>query len=387
MTTTIGIDKMSFYTPNTYLDLANLAERDGTLLSKYHQGIGQERFSVPSHDEDIVTMAANAAATILTEADIATIDTILLATETGIDQSKAAAIYIHELLKLRPNCRAVELKQACYSATAALQLAAGYIARKPNTKVLLIASDISRYDLNTPAEATQGAAAVAMLISANPRLAILNEPSGIYTADVMDFWRPNHRNTPLVDGKLSTQIYLKASEAAYLDYLHQDGIPFAQLSQYCYHLPFSKMGQKAHERLCRLTHTEYNPETIQAGMIYNRQIGNSYTASLYLSLCSALDNRDDLADKHIGMMSYGSGCVAEYFSMTITTNYRDYRQQAQHKALLANRTALSLADYLHYWHRAEYILNEQLILPIENNGRYRLAAIKNYERRYEICNP
>lgn len=381
--TTIGIDKISFYTPNTYLDLATLAERDGIAINKFHQGIGQERFSVPSHDEDIVTMGANAAANLLTAEDIAAIDTILFATESGIDQSKAAAIYIHELLELRANCRAVELKQACYSATAALQLAAGYIARKPKAKVLLIASDISRYDLNTPAEATQGAAAVAMLISTNPRIAILNPASGTHTEDVMDFWRPNHRNTPLVDGKLSTQIYLKASEAAYQDYIAQGGIPFSELSQHCYHLPFTKMGQKAHERLCRLTNTANDPATTQAGMIYNRQIGNSYTASLYLSLCSALDHRDDLAEKNIGMMSYGSGCVAEYFSLTVSKDYQEHRLKSQHQAQLAHRTALNLADYQRYWHRPEHTPSDHTTLPEENRSRYRLVEIINHERRYQ----
>lgn len=380
--TPIGIDKISFYAPDTYLNLSLLAERDGIDPAKFHRGIGQERFAIPAHDEDAVTLAANAAAPMLTAEDIAAIDTILLATESGIDQSKAAAVYVHRLLGLRPNCRAVELKQACYSATAALQLAAGYIARNPERKALLIASDISRYDLNTPAEATQGSAACAMLIAANPRIAVLDSASGTYTEDVMDFWRPNHRNTPLVDGKLSTQIYLKASEAAYQDYAAQGGTPFAELAQYCYHLPFSKMGQKAHERLCKATGTANDPEKLDAGMLYNRQIGNSYTASLYISLCSALDYRDDLAGKRIGMMSYGSGCVAEYFSLLIQPAYLQMRAKERHQAMLAARRALSLAEYLDYWHRPEYRYDADAAISAGGGGRCRLIGIENHERRY-----
>lgn len=59
----------------------------------------------------------------------------------------------------------------------------------------MIASDVSKYELDSPGEATQGAAAVAMLVSADPPLVRVEGPSGLFTADVMDFWRPNYRAT------------------------------------------------------------------------------------------------------------------------------------------------------------------------------------------------
>lgn len=382
--TTIGIDKIAFYTPAYYLELASLAERDGIDPQKYHQGIGQDRFAVPPHDEDCVTLAANAATEILTADDIAAIDTILLATESGIDQSKAAAVYVHRLLNLRPNCRAVELKQACYSTTAGLQMACAYVATHPERKVLLIASDISRYDMHSAAEATQGSAAVAMLISTNPRIAALEGPAGCYTQDVMDFWRPNHRHTPLVDGKLSTLIYMQAAEKAWQDYQAQGGVNFNEFAQYCYHLPFSKMGIKAHQRLCKTNGVELDNSKIASGMIYNREIGNSYTAALYLSLCSALDYRDDLGGKLLGMLSYGSGCVAEYFALRIQNSYLEQRRKTQHAVLLAKRNALSLEAYNTFWHRPDFVSAQALHLPKHSQGKFRLAGIEKDERQYEL---
>lgn len=384
MTTSTGIDKISFYTPAYYLDLNDLAERDGIDPAKYHSGIGQERFAVPPHDEDIITMGANAASAILDDSDRAAIDTIMLATESSVDQSKAGAVYIQHLLGLSPHCRAFELKQACYSATAGLQLACAYVATHPNKKVLLIASDISRYDQHTPAEATQGAAAVAMLISTNPRTAVLNPISGQYIEDVMDFWRPNHRHTPLVDGKLSTQIYLKATQNAWQHYYDQGGIAFADIAAHCYHLPFSKMGIKAHQRLCKHTGVAEIAEQTAAGMKYNRDIGNSYTASLYLSLISTLDYRDDLAGKTIGMLSYGSGAVAEYFTLTVTNDYQAHRFTERHQALIANRERLDLETYNYFWHRPEHTPEEHTVLEHKNHSRYRLAEIIGYERKYVV---
>ena len=52
--------------------------------------------------------------------------------------------------------------------TAALQMACDYVRAHPEKSVLVITSDIARYTRNTSAEPTQGAASVAMLISANP---------------------------------------------------------------------------------------------------------------------------------------------------------------------------------------------------------------------------
>ena len=86
---------------------------------------------------------------------------------------KSAGLYIHKLLGLPDHARVIELKQACYGATAGLQLAKSLLANNNNLcqdntnsnnnsktktktktktnsksqKILLIASDIARYGL------------------------------------------------------------------------------------------------------------------------------------------------------------------------------------------------------------------------------------------------
>lgn len=377
----VGIDKIAFYTPKHYLDLSDLARTQGVSEQKYHVGIGQEAFSVPAHDEDVVTMAAAAADMILDEEDIACIDTVFFATESGIDQSKAAGIYVHSLLGLKANCRVVELKQACYSATFALQMAVAYVRQFSDKKVLVIASDISRYALGTPAEATQGAAAVALLISSAPRVATIEGTSGLYTQDVMDFWRPNDHDTPLVDGKFSTQVYLKATQAAWLNYQEKNQVGFADFAYFCYHLPFSKMGVKAHQMLARLNGVAEDVRHLPA-MAYGRSIGNAYTASLYLALCSLLDAKDDLAGALVGMLSYGSGCVAEFFALRLQEDYLKVRQKACHENLLRTRRRLSFDEYLHFWHRVDGFSSGNIEIEDSASGKYRLQAIRNYQRIY-----
>ena len=75
--------------------------------------------------------------------------------------------------------------------------------------MLVLAADIARYGLETSGESSQGGGAVAMVLSANPKILTIEPISGFYTRDVMDFWRPNYREEALVDGKFSCDVYLQ----------------------------------------------------------------------------------------------------------------------------------------------------------------------------------
>ena len=109
----IGIDKISFFTPHLYLDMAELAEARDVDPNKYLIGIGQSKMAVIPPTQDVVSMAANAADKILTPEDKEQIDMILFATESGIDNSKSGAVYLQRLLGFKHQVRVVELKQAC----------------------------------------------------------------------------------------------------------------------------------------------------------------------------------------------------------------------------------------------------------------------------------
>ncbi|MBT3436744.1 MAG: hydroxymethylglutaryl-CoA synthase [Oceanospirillaceae bacterium] len=389
----VGIDDISFYTANFSLDLQELAANNGSDAAKYTVGIGQERMSVPGADEDVVTMAANACVPLLEgmaqrgEGTNA-INTILFATETGIDQSKAAGVYLHSLLKLNPRCRVVELKQACYSATAALQLATAWVARKPQEKVLVVASDIARYDRQTPGEATQGCGAVAMIVSANPRLVALDPETGIHTEDVMDFWRPNYRSTALVDGKYSTKVYLRCVRSAWQDFQQQSQLQFGNFDYFCYHLPFSRMAQKAHNHLANGNAHELSAQALEdqisSSLIYNRITGNSYTAAMYIGLISLLDNTAlDLAGKRVGFFSYGSGSVGEFFTGTLVDGYQSMLHSEGHQSMLASRKPLNYAEYQTMYGFEVPVDGGDHAFAEQTNGKFRLAGISQHKRLYE----
>ncbi|MFI9406895.1 hydroxymethylglutaryl-CoA synthase [Nocardia sp. NPDC052316] len=383
----IGIHDIAFATTHYVLDLDDLARHRGVDPAKYHLGLGQDAMSIPAADEDIVTMAAAAAAPILQLHGTDNLRTVLLATETAVDQSKAAALYLHPLLNLPSTTRIVELKQACYAATAALQFAIGLITRNPADQVLIIAADIARYDLDSPGEPTQGAAAVAMLVTADPAILQLDSPSGVYSDDIMDFWRPNHRSTAVVDGELSVRTYLTATSQAWADYRNNGGRQLDEFSAFCYHLPYTAMARKAHKHLLETLGIEWPNDRIaavvDAGTRYNRTIGNSYTASLYLSLLSLLDHSSELSGRAVAFFSYGSGCVSECFSGTIRPGYRQHLRTADNQHQIAARTPISYPRYraVHTEHANPCIAD--CYFDQDTAGPYRLTEIVNDKRRYQ----
>lgn len=345
----IGIDKINFFTPPAYVDMVELAEARDVDPNKYLIGIGQEKMAVASHNYDIVAMAANAANQILTEEDKKAIDMVLFATETGVDFSKAAATWIHELVGIQPYARSLELKQACYSATAGIQLALGHIALRPESKVLVIASDIAKYGLNTGGEPTQGAGAVAMLLSANPRILAIEPESAAYTKDIDDFWRPNYSELAFVDGQYSVSAYLDTLMATWNRYKDTQNAKLSDFEAMLFHVPYTKMGRKALQAF----EDEMDEETTnrftdyyESAIVYSKAIGNIYTGSLYLSLISLLEQSEEFtAGSRIGLFSYGSGAVGEFFVGELQEGFQDNLLKAYHEELLEAREQLTVEEY------------------------------------------
>ena len=382
----IGIHDLSVATSHYVLPHQTLAAQNGSIVDKYHRGIGQRSMSVPALDEDIVTMAAEAAAPIVARHGVDRIRTIAFATETSVDQAKAAGIHVHSLLDLPSATRVVELKQACYGGTAALQFAIGLVRRDSSQQVLVIASDVSRYELGSPGEATQGAAAVAMLVSAEPALVRVEDPSGLFAADVMDFWRPNYRTTALVDGYASIAAYLQAVEGVWKDYTKQGGRALDEFSAFCYHQPFTKMAHKAHRHLLQQCGHDAEEDEITRAVghttAYNAVMGNSYTASMYVGLADLLDNADDLSDQAIGFFSYGSGSVAEFFAGTVVPGYQSHLRRETHRAAISRRRNIDYARYREIHEHSFPVDGGDHPLPRETVGPYRLAGLSGHKRIY-----
>ncbi|BAW89896.1 hydroxymethylglutaryl-CoA synthase [Staphylococcus capitis] len=385
----IGIDKINFYVPKYYVDMAKLAEARQVDPNKFLIGIGQTEMAVSPVNQDIVSMGANAAKDIITDEDKKNIGMVIVATESAIDNAKAAAVQIHNLLGIQPFARCFEMKEACYAATPAIQLAKDYLAQRPNEKVLVIASDTARYGINSGGEPTQGAGAVAMMISHEPSILTLNDDAVAYTEDVYDFWRPTGHKYPLVAGALSKDAYIKSFQESWNEYARRQGKTLSDFESLCFHVPFTKMGKKALDSIIDNA-DETTQERLKSGyedaVYYNRYVGNIYTGSLYLSLISLLETRDLKGGQTIGLFSYGSGSVGEFFSATLVDGFEKHLDIEGHKALLNNRTEVSVEEYESFFKRFDDLeFNHDIEQSDKDNDLFYLKDINDDIREYHIA--
>ncbi|CAH1852124.1 hydroxymethylglutaryl-CoA synthase [Convivina praedatoris] len=345
----VGIDQIAFYTPDYVLNLTDLAQAREIDPDKFKIGIGQDWQAVVPNYEDVVTMAVNASRKIIDADNSHQIDEVIFATESGIDNSKSAAIYLKKLLELPDYLRTIEVKQACYGGTYALMSARDYVMLHPDRKVLVVAADIARYGLNTAGEVTQGAGAIAMLVSADPQLAVINNDSVFMSREVTDFWRPLDSDTALVDGHLSTEIYLTMFVELWQKYCQKNKQTIADVSAFAFHLPYTKMGKKALNQIidqASVDQQESLTKRLLASQQYSRQVGNLYTGSVYLSLLSLLAHDDSLqAGDQVNLFSFGSGAEAELFSLTLQPDYQDLINATVLDYQLAQRQRLSVVEY------------------------------------------
>jgi len=377
----VGIEAIAVAVPRRYLAIEDLAVARGVVPAKYTVGLGAREMAVADPGEDTVALAATAAARLIraNAVDVSKIGMLIVGTETGVDHSKPVASFVQGLLQLPRTMRTFDTQHACYGGTAALMAACDWIAsgNAAGRSALVICSDIARYGLNTAGEPTQGAAAVAMLVSDRPELVEIDQGmSGTFSTDVHDFWRPLGSREALVDGHYSIDCYLDAVAGAYRTWreqatrrevLREGDTPRSELlARIAYHVPFCKMAKKAHARVRRMELEELSGAPLDAAalaleetngaasfetqvapsLMLASRIGNTYTGSLYLGIASLLHaEASELAGKRLGLFSYGSGCSSEFFSGVVGPRAAEVIARAGLDELLARRTRIDVPEY------------------------------------------
>lgn len=319
-----GIASLGIHLPPLGMRVEELARLRGVDPDKYRIGLGCDEFSLCPPGYGVIDLASEAARRALSrwDGDLSDIGLLVVGTESAVDMSRPLSAFVADRLDLRGPVRSYEVKHACYGGTLALRQALEWrlSGAARDKAALVIAADVALYEQGDPGEPTQGAGAVAFVIH-RPDVARIETVSYPWSEPAFDFYRPVGDSFPTVDGKLSLECYKRAAEQCFRMLLEGED-PEKILERFealCFHVPFPKMVRKTVIRLGEVfgwtaeKATAFFKEKVEPTMLWNKVSGNSYTASLWISVANALKGLHD--GKRIAAFSYGSGFGSELISL------------------------------------------------------------------------
>ena len=415
--TAVGIEAINVFAGGACVDVEKLARHRNLDVTRFANLLMKQK-TVPLPYEDPITFGVNAARPLIeamSPEDRDRIEMVITCTESSFDFGKSMSTYFHKILGLNRNCRLLEVKNACYSGVAGLQMAANFVLSQasPGAKALVIATDIARFmaveggDALSQdwsfAEPSGGAGAVAMIVSDVPHIFQIDVgASGYYGFEVMDTCRPVP-DSEAGDSDLSLLSYLDCFEGAFREYQKRvEGADFVETFTYlAMHTPFGGMVRGAHRDMMRKT-VRANPKAIEAdferrvmpGIAHCQRIGNIMGATTMLSLVSTIEHGNYDTPQRVGVFSYGSGCCSEFFSGIVTKEGQERVRALRIQDQLDNRYELSMDEYdrlLANSHAVKFG-TRNVVLDTEFLPRARsaqgaetlfLTQIKEFQRHYD----
>ncbi len=409
-----GIDAIAYDIAKIHLPIKDLANARNIDPDKLEKGLGLIKMTLPDAHQDAVVFGANALTRLIDDNHLnpADIARIYVGTESGIDNSKPIASFIVALMEQKYghntflHCDAVDLTFACIGAVDALQNCLDFIRLNPDKKAVVIASDIAKYDLESTGEYTQGAGAVALLVTANPRIIAIDNNWAVSTRGVFDFFKPYrtlakkditnieanepwfgnleahieiHKDQPVFDGQYSNTVYTERTREAYFSFKKLSNIQGSLYDTWegiIMHLPYAYQGRRMFSEIFALDaatplltgneeaadfanrvkeiskseeYKAFVAQKLQPAEPASSLIGNLYTGSIFMGLLSALvvkaEQGTDLEGKKFGFLAYGSGSKSKAFQGTLQSGWKAAAENARLFETLAASTVIDFETY------------------------------------------
>lgn len=387
----IGIDAIAFDVAKIHLPIKTLAKARNIEPDKLEKGLGLIKMTLPDTHQDTVVFGANALTKLIVENDINLneISRIYVGTESAIDSSKPIASFLISLIEqkfgedLLSECDVVDFTFACIGGVDALQNCIDFVTLNPSKKAIVVTTDFAKYDLNSTGEYTQGAGALAMLISTNPRIIAFENNWATSTKGVFDFFKPYrtiskneltgdennlpwfenleseieiHKDQPVFDGQYSNQCYMDRTKAAYFSFKkikNTSETVYDSWKSIIMHLPYSFQGRRMLSEIYALDasskiisgdesiadyqnklkevsksddYRNFVNQKLQPAEIASSLIGNLYTGSIFMGLLSTLahfyNTKAEISGEKFGFLAYGSGSKSKVFEGTIQPDWR-----------------------------------------------------------------
>lgn len=387
-----GIDALSFDVAKLHLPIKTLAEARKIEPEKLEKGLGLLKMTLTDAHQDSVVLAANALTKLITDhnLNLDEVARIYVGTESAIDNAKPIGSFLLDLMEQKfgentlAECDVVDFTFACIGGVDAMQNCLDFIRLNPDKKAIVVTTDIAKYDLNSTGEYTQGAGAMAMLITTNPRIIAFENNWATNTKGVFDFFKPHrtiskeaitgnnrneawfdnleaeieiHKDQPVFDGQYSNQCYMDRTRNAYFSFKKLKKTSetlYQSWNSIIMHLPYSFQGRRMLSEIYALdaqnsiisgneTPAEYQnklketsktaeyktfvDEKLMPAELASSLIGNLYTGSIFMGFLSTLSHfyntNKEITGNTFGFLAYGSGSKSKVFEGIIQDQWKE----------------------------------------------------------------
>ncbi len=278
--------------------------------------------SVPSADEDTVTMAIEAARGALARSrvDPSSIRAVWVGTESKPYAVKPSSTIVAEAIGAVPWVSAADLEFACKAGSESMQAACAYVGSGMADYALAIGMDAAQGKPGDHLELTAAAGGAAYLFGpAGDALASV-EASRSFVTDTPDFFRRQHMHYPEHGHRFTGEpSYFTHSLQASRGLLADLGRRPSDYRWAVFHQPNPKFVRRVAAEL-GFTEAQLGPGTVVD------HIGNTYSGASLLGLAAVLDVAQ--AGDRIFFCSYGSGAGSDAFSFVATDRLAAVRAEA-----------------------------------------------------------
>ncbi len=338
-----GIVSYGAYIPRYRIrpeEIGKVWGEDGVARGK---GLGIISKSVPSPDEDVITIAVEAARNALKRADIdpQDIGAIYSGSESHPYAVKPTSTVVAEAIMAAPDLTAADYEFACKAGTAALQNVLGLVESDMIKYGIAIGADTSQGAPGDPLEYSASAGGAAFLVGKEKVIARIN---GIYsyTTDTPDFWRREGQPYPSHGGRFTGEpAYFRHVMTAARKMMEKMGTEPKDYTYVVLHQPNGKFPKRAAQKL------GFTGEQVETGLL-TPKIGNTYSGAVPLGLSAVLDISKP--DDRILAVSFGSGAGSDAFDIAVTDEMENFNRNAAPliSEMVENEVFIDYAIYVKY---------------------------------------
>lgn len=339
-----GIVSYGAYVPRYRIKPEEIGRVWGANGAGMGKGLMITQKSVPSPDEDAVTIAVQAARDMMDRVpgvDPADIGAVYVGSESHPYAVKPTSSIVAEAIGATPAMTAADLEFACKAGTAGIQASLGLVGSGMTKYAVAIGADTSQGAPGDALEYSAAAGGAAYLIGKDDVIAEVNKTLS-FTTDTPDFWRREGMMYPVHGGRFSGEpAYFRHVTSAAKMMMEAMGTKPEDYDYAVFHQPNGKFPTRAAKML------GFSPEQIDRGLL-TPYIGNCYSGAVPLGLAHVLDAAKP--GDRILVVSYGSGAGSDAFDITVTDAMASYRRDNAPvlDKILADPIYIDYATYAKY---------------------------------------